>query len=170
MIVYRKANIGDIDALTGMRLAMLFDGTDRCEELKEAVGRNSKEYMVDGMQSKSFIAWVAASDDELVGMVGLALFRLPPNDWCPNGKTAYIGNMFTMPAFRGKGIASKLLSLIVDEAKSYGCERILLNTTDMGRTLYENYGFENAPTAMAYYPFGIRNSDHAFDKKGQSNT
>lgn len=50
-----------------------------------------------------------------------------------------------------------LLSLTVEEAKKAGCERVQLHTTDMGKLLYEKYGFEYSVSAMVYFPFGKAN-------------
>ena len=83
--------------------------------------------------------------------------KLPPNDWCPRGRTAYLGNMFTSRDYRRKGLASQILNLLVQKAKSKKCERILLNTNDMGKELYKKMGFDFSSTAMALYPFGIIN-------------
>ena len=58
-----------------------------------------------------------------------------------SGKKAYIMNMFTDPNYRRKGIAFRTLDLLVKEAKSRGIDAISLEATDMGRPLYEKYGF-----------------------------
>ena len=149
---YRKADFQDIDILTQMRIEMLCENTDHSVPLKTLIRKNTKEYIAAGMIDNSFVLWIAVLDARIVAMGGVNFFSLPPNDWCPNGKTAYIGNMYTVPAFRKQGIASRLLSIVVDEAISRGCERVLLNTTDMGKPLYERFGFETSPTAMALYP------------------
>lgn len=156
MIEYRKAIMKDIDVLTRMRIAMICEGDDLSDEFVGKLERNTERYLREGLKDGSFSGWVATSGDEIVAMGGQAFFALPPNDWCPGGKTAYIGNMYTLPGFRGQGIATRLLALVVDEAKQKGCERILLHA-DMGRPIYEEFGFQNSDTAMAYFPFGIRN-------------
>ena len=88
-------------------------------------------------------------------MGGESFFTLPPNDWCPSGKTAYISSMYTLPDYRRQGIASRLLTLIIGEAKERLCQRIWLNASDMGRPLYRKFGFADSATAMGMYPFGI---------------
>ncbi len=154
MIHYRKADREDIHILARMRVSMLCEETALTEEYKEELRNNSKQYMIRGLKDSSFMALVAESDGKIVAMSGLTLYILPPNDWCPNGKTAYIGNLFTLPDYRRQGIAAKLFSLMVEEAKNLGCERIQLHATDRGRPIYEKYGFEDSPDSMAYYPFG----------------
>ncbi|QHQ61890.1 GNAT family N-acetyltransferase [Anaerocolumna sedimenticola] len=160
MICYRIADMDDIDMLTGLRLSMLNADGDLTAENIEKLGINTKQYMINGYKEKSYMVLVAEINREIIAMSGVTFYTLPPNDWCPNGKTAYIGNIYTLPEYRRNGIASKLLSLTVDEAKKTGCERIQLHGTDMGRPIYEKYGFEDSITSMAYYPFGKTGSKH----------
>jgi GNAT superfamily N-acetyltransferase len=153
MIEYRKAITDDIETLAKLRIKMLCAETDHSEEFRIKLHENTIDFIKSGFREKNFITWVAVCRGEIIAMSGANFFTLPPNDWCPNGKTAYIGNVYTLPDFRKQGIASKLISLVVEEAKQYGCERILLHTTDMGRPLYESLGFEISPTTMAFYPY-----------------
>ena len=50
-------------------------------------------------------------------------------------------NMYTAPEYRRQGIAFETLDILVKEAKSRGINNITLEATDMGRPLYEKYGF-----------------------------
>ena len=59
----------------------------------------------------------------------------------PSGKKAYIMNMYTRPEYRRKGIAGKTLELLIRDSKAKGITAISLEATDMGRALYEKYGF-----------------------------
>ena len=59
----------------------------------------------------------------------------------PSGNKAYIMNMYTNPEYRRQGIAFETLRLLVEDAKSRGVNAISLEATDMGRPLYEKYGF-----------------------------
>ncbi len=50
-------------------------------------------------------------------------------------------NMYTKPEYRRKGIAIKILDILVKESNNKGITAISLEATDMGRPLYEKYGF-----------------------------
>ena len=50
-------------------------------------------------------------------------------------------NMYTNPEYRRQGIALHTLDLLVKDAKEQGVLQIALEATDMGRPLYERYGF-----------------------------
>lgn len=49
--------------------------------------------------------------------------------------------MYTAPEFRRRGIAYHTLDLLVKTALEKGISHITLEATDMGRPLYEKYGF-----------------------------
>ena len=50
-------------------------------------------------------------------------------------------NMYTNPKYRRKGIAYRTLDMLIKDSKSKGISAISLEATDMGRSLYEKYGF-----------------------------
>ena len=54
---------------------------------------------------------------------------------------AYIMNMYTNIDYRRKGIATKVLELLIKESKNRGVTDISLEATEMGRLLYEKSGF-----------------------------
>lgn len=157
MLHYRKAAPEDIDTLTGLRVLMLSESTGLTESYREILAENTRQYLTEGLKSRTYAAFVAVKNDRIVAMSGLTFYTLPPNEWCPGGKTAYIGGLYTLLEYRRQGIAARLLSLTVEEAKKTGCERVQLHTTDMGRPMYEKYGFEYSPSSMAYFPFGKKN-------------
>lgn len=152
---FRKATPSDVEALSRLRADMIREEDDYSEAFLGMIYSNTKHYIENGMADKSYSAWVADDNGNIAAMGGVTFYTLPPNDWCPTGKTAYIGNVYTLPAFRRQGIASRLFALLIEEAKNNLCQRILLNASDMGRPLYEKFGFAGSPTAMAMYPFGI---------------
>lgn len=57
------------------------------------------------------------------------------------GLEAYILNMYTIPQYRGKGLARKLLENCIEECKKIGVKRIWLHASDDGTPLYKKMGF-----------------------------
>lgn len=90
-------------------------------------------------------------EDKIIATSGITFYSVPPHKKCSNGKVAYISNMFTYPEYRNRGIATKLFALSVDEAKKHGCLKIQLYATDVGRPIYEKFGFKDSTNDMAYY-------------------
>ncbi|MDD3213481.1 MAG: GNAT family N-acetyltransferase [Eubacteriales bacterium] len=152
---FRRAVYADIHTLVSLRSDMLWENQTQPEPLCTRVAENTKRFFEDSFRDESCVVWIAEENGKAAAMGCVNFFNLPPNDWCPEGCTAYIGNLYTALEYRKRGIASKIVEKLISEAKNRGCERILLNSTDRGRPLYEQQGFAVSPTAMAFYPFGI---------------
>lgn len=69
------------------------------------------------------------------------MFQVMPTYHNPSGKKAYIMNMYTIPEYRRRDIAIKTLDMLIKDTKNKGITSISLEATDMGRPLYEKYGF-----------------------------
>ena len=152
LVEYRKATVEDIDLVAKIRLEFLsevnnINNDDEKFQLHESI----RHYMSCAIADESFVSWLAIENEEVVAISGVSFYTLPPNKKCLNGKVAYISNMYTYPSHRNRGIASKLFDLTVKEAKKRDCTKISLNATDMGRSLYEKYGFTDTVNDMVYY-------------------
>jgi GNAT superfamily N-acetyltransferase len=55
---------------------------------------------------------------------------------------AYITNMYTKENYRGQGIATNLLTKLVDEAKASSISKIWLGASKLGRPVYKKFGFK----------------------------
>lgn len=149
-LAYKRASLDDIDILTQTRVLVLRaanqlpDNTDMRE-----VERQSYNYYRRALCDGSHIAYLVFDGEHFVGAGGISFFQVMPPYHNPSGHKAYIMNMYTDPAYRRKGIATKTLDLLIAEAKSKGVTAISLEATEMGRPLYEKYGFEKMEDEMA---------------------
>jgi hypothetical protein len=77
---------------------------------------------------------------------------MPGNFKNPSGKWGCIMNMYTLPAYRRKGICKGILNLLVDEGKKYGITAFELHATIDGEKVYVQDGFihHNEPTLRKY--------------------
>ncbi len=71
----------------------------------------------------------------------MSFYQVMPTYHNPSGKKAYIMNMYTAPEYRRQGIAFRMLDVLIEEARKKGISQIALEATEMGRPLYEKYGF-----------------------------
>lgn len=148
-MVYKRAAIEDIDLLTETRVKVLraanklADGTDMGE-----VEGQSYDYYQRAIPDGTHIAYLAFDGEQVVGAGGVSFYQLMPTYHNPSGKKAYIMNMYTDPAYRRKGVAFHTLDLLVQEAKEKGVAAISLEATEMGRPLYEKYGFVKMENEM----------------------
>ncbi|SHN50880.1 Ribosomal protein S18 acetylase RimI [Butyrivibrio hungatei DSM 14810] len=139
---YRKATIDDLDVLVGTRITVLraANKLDDNVDMSE-VERESRDYYEKALLDGSHTAYLVFDDGEFVGAGGVSYFRVMPTYHNPSGRKAYIMNMYTAPDHRRRGIAYNTLDLLVKDAKAQGVSAISLEATDMGRPLYERYGF-----------------------------
>lgn len=139
---YKKATLEDIDVLTETRIEVLraanrlAPDTDM-SEVKAQSYRYYQKALCDGTHT----AYLIFDKDRFVGAGGVSFFQVMPTYHNPSGNKAYIMNMYTDPAYRRRGIAYQTLDLLVKDAKGKGITAISLEATDMGRPLYEKYGF-----------------------------
>lgn len=139
---YRKADIKDIDLLTETRITVLraANGLDENEDMS-VIERESRRYYAQALSDGSHTAYLVLDGSKVIGTGGVSYFSVMPTCDVPDGRKAYIMNMYTDPAYRRQGIALKTLYLLVEDAVSRGISFISLEATRMGRPLYEKFGF-----------------------------
>jgi GNAT superfamily N-acetyltransferase len=69
------------------------------------------------------------------------IYEKPPSIRSVTGKVGYVTNVYTRPEWRGRGVASALMKLIVDFAKDAHIGKLHLGTTELGRGVYTRVGF-----------------------------
>lgn len=141
-LLYKKATIEDIGILTKTRIEVLRAANQLSDDADMSeVEKQSYEYYSKALRDGSHTAYLVFDGTNFIGAGGVSYYRVMPTYHNPSGNKAYIMNMYTSPKYRRKGIAYKTLDLLVRDAKSRGVNVILLEATEMGRPLYEKYGF-----------------------------
>lgn len=139
---YKKATIEDVDLLTRTRVEVLRAANELPEDTDMSeVEKQSYVYYKKALIDGSHIAYLVFDGETFAGSGGVSFFQVMPTYHNTSGKKAYIMNMYTVPKYRGRGIAYQTLDKLVKEAKDKGIFAISLEATDMGRPLYEKYGF-----------------------------
>lgn len=140
--IYRKSGMEDIEILVKTRIEVLRAANGLSDETNmEFVEEQSREYYEESLQAETHTAYLVFDGEKFVGAGGISFFRVMPTYHNPTGWKAYIMNMYTNPDNRRKGIAYHTLELLIEEAKKRNVSYISLEATDMGRPLYERYGF-----------------------------
>lgn len=146
-IQYRKLTEKDLDTFIEMRICQLREeGSKENVDLKPALKDYYDRHMADG----TFVSWLAADGDKIVGTSGMSFVEKLPYFSCPNGKIGLLSSMFTAKDYRRQGIAKELLTRIVNEAKEYGCGCVQITASDMGVLLYSDFGFVKNGNFMQY--------------------
>jgi GNAT superfamily N-acetyltransferase len=142
-IVYRKADINDINTLINFRIQFLNELYNRADDEKTQVLRGSLHaYFTKAIRSNEFIAWLAEYKRRIIGTSGLVIWERPANyEGLESGKLGYLLNFYTIPEARGKGVCTQLLGRLIEEAKLIGLKYLHLNATRKGINIYRKAGF-----------------------------
>ena len=143
----RKATKSDIELLIKLRIDYLTeDGGKLSPDEKNKTVEQLSEYFpkhIDNPDNQDFIAVLAEVDGKTAASAFLVIFERPMSPrHCATGKIALVLNVLTYPEYRRRGIATKLLNLLIEEAKKANVSFIELSATSMGRPVYEKLGFK----------------------------
>lgn len=98
----RKANINDVDIISGFQVLMAHE-TENIELDSQIVFEGVKAVIADSSKGEYFLAETNGQ------VVGSLLTTYEWSDW-RNGTVLWIQSVFVIPAFRRKGVYSKLYS------------------------------------------------------------
>jgi GNAT superfamily N-acetyltransferase len=147
-MIIRKASAGDIPAIVHNRVSFL-NSMNNCAEPPEGYEQALDAYIRTGMADDSFAAWLAEDEGAIVSCGYICFYVIAPGYSNPTGRSAYIQNIFTLPEYRCRGLATELVRRLIDEARARGRHRITLHATAQGRPLYEKFGFKMKDNEMA---------------------
>ena len=141
-LVYKIATIEDLDVLVKTRIEVLraANKLDASVDMSK-VEHESRLYYQKALSEGSHVAVLVYDGGRFVGAGGVSFYTVMPTFHNPSGRKAYIMNMYTKPEYRRKGMAYHTLDMLIEAAREKGITHITLEATDMGRPLYEKYGF-----------------------------
>ena len=139
---YKRTMPEDIEELVKTRIIVLRAANKLSDDVDMSlVEQETYAYYKRALETGEHIAYLVYDNGTFIGAGGVSFYQVMPTYHNPSGKKAYIMNMYTAPEYRRCGIAFHTLDLLVKAAKEQGVSQIALEATDMGRSLYEKYGF-----------------------------
>ena len=146
MIDIRIATKDDIEALMSSRLEMLkvVNGLPEDYVFTDQIINESRDYFLNG----DHLTVLATDGDEVVGCASMSFIRIMPTFGHPTGKRAHLMNVYTRSEYRRRGIARRMVELLIDESWKAGATEISLDATELGRPLYESLGFTDSTECM----------------------
>lgn len=143
---YRFADSNDIDLLVQLRLDFL--EMDKENKQYEVIKENCYSYFHNAL-SEGLSDVILAEDEEMV--VGTAIifyYQSVPSAFNMTGRNAYVTSMYVKEEYRRKGIATTMLKKLIDVSNQKGYPIIMLNASEMGKTLYNKLGFTEIRNGM----------------------
>ena len=142
------AQLEDVELLVTLRQAQLIDeglipDTDITPQLTE--------FFTNQLNSGLFVQCLIRTDNGEVAATGAIIYYdFPPSYYNHSGIRGYIANMYTVPKFRGQRLATTVLDELMKDAKSRQVHKIFLYGSEMGKPVYEKYGFKFVDAYMEY--------------------
>lgn len=145
-ITYKKSTVVDLDILMKIRLEMLKEVNNLLADyvFDDDFVTESQKYFENASQTTI----LAFDGEHVVGCATLSYIYVMPTFDHPSGKRAHLMNVYTKQTYRRRGISKAMINLLISEAKEKGVTEISLDTTQMGRALYEALGFKASTEAM----------------------
>ena len=144
-----KATKNDIETLMKIRMEMLKEVNNLSDDYvfdKSFIENCRKNFECTGETQTDILC---IENGEPVACANLCYLSMMPTFSHTTGKRAHLMNVYVKKDFRRKGLAKKMLELLIEEAKSRKVTEISLDATEKGRPLYESMGFCCNDSAMA---------------------
>ncbi len=138
----RRATLVDIDTLVDRRLSMqreIVPGELEVDWTK--VEEACRKYFAETLPSGEFVVFVAEENGRILATSGLSFVSRPPSGTSSLQSEGYVTNVYTVPAWRGRGVATALLNATIGYAQGQGARLVYLHTSDAGRSVYDKLGF-----------------------------
>ena len=146
-VTFQKLTMEQLDEFIKIRIRQLREeGAQEDTDLSPALMDYYTRHIPDG----TFLSWVAMDNGRIIATSGISIVEKPPYFGCPSGKIGLLSGMYTEKEYRRQGIARKLLSRVVSEAREKGCGTVQITASDMGVKLYSSFGFEKNNNFMQY--------------------
>lgn len=149
MIEIREASLNDINELMEWRLDVLREvfSIPHDQDLSDIEAAN-RSYYVESLANGEHVACFASSGHETIGCGGICFQNELPSPENKNGKCGYLMNIYVRKEFRQRGTGKKIIEWLINEAGIRGVSKIILDSTERGRALYEELGFRPAEGYM----------------------
>ena len=97
-----------------------------------------------------YICWVAEDAGRIVSAVYIGMLEKMP---VPSGerlRIGYVANVFTLPAFRNRGIAAELMDTVQDWARTHSFETLFVLPGELSVPFFERQAFAADNAIMGY--------------------
>ena len=149
MVVVRRAEEGDIGALTRLRVEFLAESRRLSPgQLPEGFAQETEAFLRRHERAGTARSWLAEEADHCVGIVTLVVLDMPPHPLVAESSEGFVLNMYVPAAARRRGIGRQLMDACLEGAREMGIRKLMLYATPDGRPLYDALGFGPGPTFM----------------------
>ncbi len=140
-ILIRPATVADAPLITTQRRSMFSDAVSPLPPTLAAMQAAFEPWVRERLATGAYRGWIAEDAGLPIAGAGLWIMDFPPHFLDVQPARGYLLNFYVDPAFRGQGIARRLLDLSVAEGRQLGLRVLTLHASKFGRPVYEKRGF-----------------------------
>lgn len=140
----RRARLKDLGILVEQRHNM-FEHLRHRSPIEHRIGDLSyRKFVTEMMPKKRFVGFLAETKDgEVVAGACVWIREIQPHPGKKSSKRGpYLMSVYTVPKYRGLGLATRLVKEAMKWAKKKGFTQMTLHASRMGRRLYKDLGWE----------------------------
>lgn len=138
---FLQAQLSDVNQIIEMRIAyLLTEYPILSDAILEVIRQELPRYINESL-GKNLLIYNAKDNEIVVATVFMAIDERPISPNFKTGKVGTILNVYTLPAYRRKGFAEKLLNMAISDAKILNLSHLSLSSTTGGLMLYKKIGF-----------------------------
>ncbi|KMK76786.1 GNAT family N-acetyltransferase [Alkalihalobacillus pseudalcaliphilus] len=149
----RLAEEKDIPQLIKMR----WDFTIEHDQSKKNASFDSfyhecQSFLVNAIRGGQWYIWVAEKEGTVLSHIYLELIQKVPRPGRITNPFVFMTNVYTVPAFRNKGVGSQLLHAVNTWMKENNYEFSIVWPSDDSIEFYKRNGYKHCQEAMEYHP------------------
>jgi GNAT superfamily N-acetyltransferase len=141
-VSFRLAAEDDLAALAINRWRL------RVEEDGEPTGvapadfyRRCEGFLREALRSGAWAFWLAEAEGRVIANACVQVVPKLPRPGRFDDAIGYLTNVYTDPAWRGRGVGTTLLARVIEWARDRDLERLVVWPSERSRTLYARAGF-----------------------------
>ena len=136
-----RATIDDVPELARLRWELYAEQNGDPTEPVQAYVERFASFARTALTSHEWRAWVARTDDGLVGALWLHTVHRVPVPGKRAGPIGYLTNVYVTPEHRNAGIGGEMLDQITAWCRSEGYSAVIVWPTERSRPFYRRGGF-----------------------------
>ena len=150
-MMYRVAEAADLTALSEMRWEWRAN-EDRGAAVvsKDEFVEACTEFLKEGLNDGSWTYWLAEQDGEIISNIFIQRVAKVPKPNRLHDELGYLTNVYTKPAYRGRGTGADLLKRVVKWAADEDLELLIVWPDQERVGFYQRHGFKSGNEVMEY--------------------
>jgi GNAT superfamily N-acetyltransferase len=137
----RLATPDDAALIASHRACMFRDNELAADSVLFTMGEAFEPWVRERLRDHRYVGLLLEDNAQVVAGAGIFFCDFPPHWRHTEAMRAYVLNVYTDPAYRGRGLAKRLMNSVLDECRERGVATVVLHASPQGRPIYEGMGF-----------------------------